>query len=320
MLPETITIVVAAPTVAVAVKVIGLPLNPVDVAVTVYVPGLFPSVREVEHCPLLPVVAAVALNDCPVAPIGADAIAKLTVTPEIGLSPASVTLTTNGLERPVLVSDDWLFPDTIAIVVAAPTVAVAVKVTGLPLKPLDVAVTVYIPALSPSLKLVEASPLVLVGHVVVPRDCPVAPGGAEAIAKLTVAPDTGLPPASVTVTIRGSERAVLIAPDWLLPLVSAMVVAAPTVAVAVKVTGLPLKPPDAAVTVYVPALFPNVSTLEACPLLLVVLVAVLNDCPVAPAGTEEIAKLIFTPEIGLPPASVTITTSGLERAVLITAD
>jgi len=106
----------------------------------------------------------------------------------------------------------------------------------------------------------------------------------------------------------------------LFPEVRAIVVAAPTVAVAVKVTGLPLNPLEVAVIVYCPTLLPNVNTLEACPLLLVVAVTKLNDCPVAPVGAEAMAKFTLTPDAGLPPASLTVTTNGLERPLLITAD
>jgi len=109
-------------------------------------------------------------------------------------------MTTNGLNRAVLIIADRLFPETMAIVVAVPAVAAAVKVTGLPLKPLAVAVTVYVPALFPTLRPIEACPLLLVVFVAAVNDCPVAPVGVDAIAKLTVTPDTGLPPASVTVT------------------------------------------------------------------------------------------------------------------------
>ena len=47
---------------------------------------------------------------------------------------------------------------------------------------------------------------------------------------------------------------------------------------------------------------------------------VLNDCPVAPLGAAPIAKLTLTPETGLPPASVTVTTQGFARATLIVPD
>jgi hypothetical protein len=63
----------------------------------------------------------------------------------------------------------------------------------------------------------------------------------------------------------------------LFPDVKAIVVAVPAIAVAVNVIGLPLEPLDDAVIVYAPTLFPNVRTLDACPLLFVVAVVVLNN-------------------------------------------
>ena len=95
------------------------------------------------------------LNNCPVAPAGVEAIAKLTPTPEIALPPPSVTMTTSGLDREVLIIPDCPFPDVNKIAVAEPGVAVAVNVTGLPLKLPDVAVTVYVPALFPNVNTVE---------------------------------------------------------------------------------------------------------------------------------------------------------------------
>ena len=64
----------------------------------------------------------------------------------------------------------------------------------------------------------------------------------------------------------------------------------------------------------------SVNTVEACPLLLVVVEEVLSDCPDAPVGTEAIAKLTPTPDTGLPPASITVTTNGFARAALIGFD
>jgi hypothetical protein len=91
------------------------------------------------------------------------------------------------------------------------------------------------------------------------------------------------------------------------------------VAVALNVTGLPFNPVDVAVTLYVPAMLPSVNTVEACPLLLVVVVVVLKDCPLAPVGVDEMAKLTVTPDIGLPPASVAVTTKGVGRIILTAA-
>ena len=69
-------------------------------------------------------------------------IAKVTLTPETGFPPPSVTVTAKGLASAELTLPLWLFPEVSAIVVAGPAVALAVNVTGLPVKPVELAVTV----------------------------------------------------------------------------------------------------------------------------------------------------------------------------------
>jgi hypothetical protein len=83
------------------------------------------------------------------------------------------------------------------------------------------------------------------------------------MANVTLTPETGLLPASVTVTTNGEASAELIWPLWLFPEVRLIAAAGPIVAVAVNVTGLPARTPDVAVTVYDPILFPSVSVLLA---------------------------------------------------------
>ena len=106
MFPEARAIVAAAPAVAAAVNVAGLPFKPIDVAATIYAPITFPSFNTVDACPELLVVAVAMLNDCPDAPDGALAIAKLTLTPDTAFPPASVTVTTNGVGRVALIGAD----------------------------------------------------------------------------------------------------------------------------------------------------------------------------------------------------------------------
>jgi hypothetical protein len=219
----------------------------------------------------------------------------------------------------VLIWALWLFPEVRLIVAAGPVVAVAVNVRGLPASPVDVDVTVYDPTLFPSVSVLLACPLPFVVVVVVLNTCPAAPPGVVAIANVTLVPATGFPPASVTVTTNGEASAELIWPLWLFPDVSVIVVGGPAVAVAVNVTGLPVSPADVAVTVYVPTLFPSVNVLLACPLPFVVVVVVFNTCPAAPPGDVAMANVTLTPETGLLPASVTVTTNGVPSAVLICA-
>jgi len=297
----------------------GLPASEPDVAVTAYDPTLLPSVSVLLACPLPFVVVVVVLNDCPTAPPGIAPIANVTLVPVTGFPPASVTVTTNGEPSAVLIWALWPFPDVRLIVAAAPTVAVAVNPTGLPASEPDVAVTAYDPTLLPSVNVLLAWPFTSVVVTVALNDCPAAPTGVVPIAKITFVPLTGFPPASRTVTTNGEASAVLITAFWLFPEVRLIVAALPVVAVAVNVTGLPASPPDVAVTVYDPTLLPSVSVLLACPLPFVVVVVVVNDCPVAPEGVVAIANVTLTPGTGLLPASVTVTTNGAPSAVLIFA-
>jgi hypothetical protein len=84
-------IVIGAPAVPVTLNVTGDPDSPVDVAVTVFVPAVVPSVSVVEAFPSVPVVAEVADRD----PFPA-VMANVTLTPLTGLLLASFAITTKG--------------------------------------------------------------------------------------------------------------------------------------------------------------------------------------------------------------------------------
>jgi hypothetical protein len=217
---------------AVALNVTGLPTKPEDVAVMVYVPDLLPSVRKVESCPLAFVVPFVTLNVCPVAPGGVVARANVTAVPETGLPAESVTVTIKGLARAALIPPDCPLPEVRLIVLAGAAVAVAVNVTGLPTRPAEVAVTVYVPVLLPRVRTEVSCPLVFVIPFVVLRVCPVAPPGVDVTANVTDAPLTGFPVESVTVTTKGLTRGALIPPDCPLPEVMVMILAGAASAVA----------------------------------------------------------------------------------------
>ena len=104
-------------------------------------------------------------------------------------------------------------------------VPVAEKVTGLPVSPLDVAVRVFTPAVLPSVQLpTVATPLTLVVDEV-----PVALPPPNATAKVTATPLTALPLWSVTRTEGAVAIAAPTVPLWLLPALTAIVVAAPAV-------------------------------------------------------------------------------------------
>ena len=82
--------------------------------------------------------------------------------------------------------------------VAAPAIPVAVNVTGLPESPDAVAVSVFVPAVVPSVQLVtEAIPLELVVTALVGTTVPPP----EATANVTLTPETGLLFTSLTITL-----------------------------------------------------------------------------------------------------------------------
>src|SRR6266567_1321005 len=135
------------------------------------------------------------------------------------------------------------------MVAAAPAVPVAVNVTGLPDNVPELAVSVFCPAVGLSVQLpTVATPLAFVvwlPPVIVPF-----PG---ATANVTATCATGFPFASFTITDGGVLTAVPAEADWLVRLFAAIVAAVPAVPVALKVTGLPLKPVEVAVSVFGPA-------------------------------------------------------------------
>src|SRR5206468_3507613 len=192
---------------------------------------------------------------------------NVTATPPTGFPFASFTITDGGDVTAVPAVADWLVGLFAAIAAAAPAVPVAVKVTGLPVSDPDVAVRVLLPAVALSVQLpTVATPLALV----VGRESVVEaiPG---ATANVTATCATGFPFASFTITDGGVLTAVPAAADWLVGLFAAIVAAVPAVPVALKVTGLPLKPLEVAVSVFAPAVALSVQLpTVATPLALVV--------------------------------------------------
>src|SRR5207237_8200981 len=177
-----------------------------------------------------------------------------TAAPVTGFPFASFTITDGGALTAVPAVADWLVALFAAIVAAVPAVPVAVNVTGLPESDPDVAVSVLLPAVALNVQLpTVAMPLPLVvwlPPVIVPF-----PG---ATANVTATCATGFPFASFTITDGGELTAVPAVADWLVGLFAAIVAAAPAVPVALKVTGLPLKPVEVAVSVFEPAVGLNV--------------------------------------------------------------
>jgi len=192
---------------------------------------------------------------------------KVTATPVTGFPFASLTITDGGEVTAVPAVADWLVGLFAAIVAAAPAVPVAVKVTGLPDKVPELAVNVFEPAVALRVQLpTVATPLPLVVWLP-PVTVPLPAAGV----KVTATPVTGFPFASFTITDGGELTAVPAGAVWLVGLFAAIVVAAPAVPVALKVTGLPLKPVEVAVSVFGPAVALSVQLpTVATPLALVV--------------------------------------------------
>ena len=189
----------------------------------------------------------------------------------------------------------------------APAVPLAVKVTGLPFTPGAVAVSVFCPATVPSVQLPTAARppalVVWLAPVRLPLPSPTA--------NVTETPCTGLPFASFTTTAGGVATAVFTVAVWLSPLLTAMLPALPAVPVALKLTGLPVSPDAAAVSLFPPAVVLRVQlpTVAMPPASVVWLAPVMLPLP----GVT--AKVTATPGTGLPLASFTITEGAICTAV-----
>ena len=116
-----------------------------------FVPAVVPSVQ----LPTVAIPEAFVVCVPPVRLPPPVATAKVTETTGTGLLFASRTITDGGVATAVPAVAVWLFPALMAICVAAPAVALAVNVIGLPLRPVDVAVRVllFVPAVVPSVQL-----------------------------------------------------------------------------------------------------------------------------------------------------------------------
>src|SRR5205807_1743837 len=207
-----------------------------DVAVNVFEPAVALSARRRPHTTSLGDLSSVVCSSDPFP----GATANVTATCATGFPFPSFTITDGGDVTAVPAVADWRVGLFAAIVAAVPAVPVALKVTGLPLKPVEVAVSVFGPAVALSVQLpTVATPLALVvwlAPVIVPF-----PG---ATANVTATCATGFPFASFTITDGGEPTAVPTVAVWLVRLFAAIVAAAPAVPVAVKLTGLPESDPD----------------------------------------------------------------------------
>src|SRR5580765_2364677 len=102
---------------AFALKVTGLPVRPVTVAVTVLIPGVAPVV----HDPRVAIPAVLVTGVAPVSVPPPAVTAKVTVTPPTPKLFASVTFTEGLVATAWLVSADWDVAEVAAILVGGPT-------------------------------------------------------------------------------------------------------------------------------------------------------------------------------------------------------
>jgi hypothetical protein len=199
----------------------------------------------------------------------------------------------------------WLFPETVTSIPAVPGAAVAVKACGEPFGTLALALKVFVPATVPSVPVALAWPFAaVVAEVGVIEPSPLV------TAKVTVTPETGFPYWSFTCTTKGALSGVQIVVVWPSPDTATSVSAAPAFPVAVNVCGEPLKEPDVAVKVFVPAAVPSFPVALASPLELVV--AEVGEIEPPPLAT---AKVTLVPETAFPYESLTLTTNGELSAV-----
>src|SRR6266404_4186426 len=299
-------------------------VRPVAAAVTVYgPPAVAFAVNGADATPdafVATVIVAVLLPNTPEAP--APGAVNVTFTPETGLLPASFTVTASAFAKAVLiVADCGVVPAFAVIVVAVPAVFVSEKFTVV--RPVAAAVTVYgPPAVAFAVNGADATPNPFVATVIVAvlllkiPDVP-DPGAVN----VTFTPETGLLPASFTVTANAFAKAVLIVADCgVVPAFAVIVVAVPAVFVSEKFTVV--RPVAAAVTVYGPpavAFAVNGADATPNPFVATVIVAVLL-LKIPDVPDPGAVNVTFTPETGLLPASFTVTANAFAKAVLIVAD
>src|SRR5207248_2967649 len=128
----------------------------------------------------------------------------------------------------------WLVGLFAAIVAAVPAVAVAVKITGLPVSPLAVARAVSVRSVVPRVQEVAgATPLPSVFPRVAGSTVPFAP----AALSRTAPPATRFPYATLSRSDGGEVTAAPAVPGWLVGLFAAMVAAVPALSVIVPDVG-----------------------------------------------------------------------------------
>jgi hypothetical protein len=303
----------------VPVKVIGVPI-PAPLAVTVLaLPAVRPSVHvESDATPLAfetTVATLAGVIDPAAAPAPPAAVSvKVTLKPATGLLLASRTIT-DGAATAAPTVPLWEVALLARKFVAVLAVPVAVNVTGLPVSPATVAVTVFVPAVAlnvhdvsaatPDASVVTVEPLA--GLVVPP----------PATVKVTTTPCTGLLLASRTVTDGTLPAALNTVPtvavcEVATPAVGTMFCDVAAVLVPEKVIGVPIPAPLATTVFALPAVRPSVHVeSEATPLAFDTTVATLVgviDPAAAPAPPDAVSvNVTLNPDTGLLFTSRTIT-------------
>src|SRR5882672_5114008 len=217
-------------------------VSPVAAAATAYgPPAVAFAVNDADATPdafVAMVIVAVLLLNTPDAPD--PGAVNVTFTPKTGLLPASFTATASAFAKAVLIAADCgVVPAFAVIVVAVPAVFVSEKFTVV--RPVAAAVTVYgPPAVAFAVNGADATPNPFVATVIVAvllLKIPDAPD--PGAVNVTFTPETGLLPASFTVTASALAKAVLIVADCgVVPEFAVIVVAAPAVFVNEKFAGV----------------------------------------------------------------------------------
>ena len=285
--PPNFAMFVGAPGVAVARKVTFV--KPADDTVIVSVLATAPRVHE----PRVAIPDELVVGELlPSEPFPLFTV-KNTATPFTGFGIASVTSAAGAVGRRAFTCAVWLFPALTVMNFGLPAVAVALMVTGLPVRTPEVAVIVLVTAAVPRVQL----PTVAIPEAFVTGDPPVRPPPPAVTAKVTETPDTGLPWASVTSTDGAMARVAPTVSACPPPALSAMILAAPCVAIALKVTGDPISPPTVAVTFCVSAVSPRTHCATAMPLALVIEVGGMVPVPLVTAQVTVTPLTGFTPSV-----------------------
>jgi hypothetical protein len=275
---------------------------------------------EVATPPALVIAVFNPPANVPLGPVCGGAV-KVTVTPEIGLLFASVTVACSLDVNAALKTALCGVPPVAAIVAGGPGLFVSAKFAGVATPETDAATLYGPPAMLFAVNTADvATPLAFVVAVFAPpANVPLGPVCAGA-ANVTITPETGLVPASFTVTCSCDAKAALTVALCGVPPEAVMLAGAPAVFVSEKLAGAATPATVAETTYGPPAMLLAAKTAEfAIPLAFVV--AVFKPPANVPLGPVcgGAVNVTVTPATALLPASLTVTCSGNPKATLIGA-